>query len=387
MNVRLKKIISTTWIAVNIVAAAALMFAGYGAAVSPDVSAVPAIAFMAFPAFVLLSVVLLVLSLFIKRKYALIQATALILTAGPLLTFCPLNFRGERHLSAVERQRTVKILSYNVYSFFQYDPDILVPLYFPESNQTLDYIMSSDADIVCLQEAMTEYNLNYHYPKEADSLLRLYPYQYVGAHNCAIFSRHPFDTIAIRQPDDPTASFIAAQFEIDGTPLTLYNIHLQSIGLSKDDKKLYEDLSEGKTRRDIGKFGNQMMTKLGDAFRHRARQAHLLRSQIDSIAATRPSSADNIILTGDFNDISGCYAMRVISGSTMHDTYTSVGLGPLVTYHAHRFYFPIDHILYSGSITPLSFSRGNLKTSDHYPINATFLLPPPPTGNMSNQSD
>jgi len=37
-------------------------------------------------------------------------------------------------------------------------------------------------------------------------------------------------------------------------------------------------------------------------------------------------------------------------------------------------YFGIDHILYRGDLHPLSMHRGGLRSSDHYPLIATFYV-------------
>ena len=50
---------------------------------------------------------------------------------------------------------------------------------------------------------------------------------------------------------------------------------------------------------------SKLLTKLATAFKIRAVQAHAARSVIDSIGGP-------FIVAGDFNDIPGCYAMRVI---------------------------------------------------------------------------
>ena len=58
-------------------------------------------------------------------------------------------------------------------------------------------------------------------------------------------------------------------------------------------------------------------------------------------------------------------------GDDLHDAYADAAFGPTITYHENRFYFRIDQILYRGPEI-LSIDRGNCKSSDHYPMIATF---------------
>ena len=57
----------------------------------------------------------------------------------------------------------------------------------------------------------------------------------------------------------------------------------------------------------------------------------------------------------------------------MRDAYTDSAFGPTITYIDSRFYFHIDQILYRGDMRAVGIERGNIKSSDHYPLIATFL--------------
>jgi endonuclease/exonuclease/phosphatase (EEP) superfamily protein YafD len=59
------------------------------------------------------------------------------------------------------------------------------------------------------------------------------------------------------------------------------------------------------------------------------------------------------------------------------DAYRQCGFGPEITYNANKLYFRIDHILYRGDMDAINIRRGKLKSSDHYPLLATFLWIPP----------
>lgn len=145
-------------------------------------------------------------------------------------------------------------------------------------------------------------------------------------------------------------------------------MHLQSIGLNDDDKELFRDLTEGEVegRRKMSRVKHQLLGKLSHAFKERAKQARLLRSQIDSIGI------ENVIVAGDFNDIPGCFALRELCRDDFRNAFTDAGCGPTITYHANRFYFHIDHVVYRGNMKAIGYRRGNCPNSDHYPVTVTF---------------
>ena len=191
----------------------------------------------------------------------------------------------------------------------------------------------------------------------------------MGFDGLLLWSKFPAEAIELRQSGDESASFQCARVDVDGTQLSLYNLHLQSIGLSPDDKQLYTSLTRRPTAHKLENARYDLLSKLSAAMKARARQADLLRAQIDSIGG------QNIIVAGDFNDIEDCHAQRVIEGKDLHSVYTSVGRGPSVTYYANRFYFNIDHVLYGSDIVPLSYSRPMARTSDHYPVIVNLAIP------------
>lgn len=76
---------------------------------------------------------------------------------------------------------------------------------------------------------------------------------------------------------------------------------------------------------------------------------------------------------GDFNDVAGSYAYRTIRSCGLKDAYAQTAFGPTITYNASRFYFHIDQIFYRGNLRAVSIWRGKSRSSDHYPVSATFL--------------
>ena len=80
---------------VNIAAATGMLLAAYGGKIDPETTSVPAILAMTFPAWLILTVTLLIIDLFTRsiKRQAWIPALALVAATGPILDYAPLSFR------------------------------------------------------------------------------------------------------------------------------------------------------------------------------------------------------------------------------------------------------------------------------------------------------
>lgn len=359
---------------VNIAAATGMLLAAYGGKIDPETTSVPAILAMTFPAWLILTVTLLIIDLFTRsiKRQAWIPALALVAATGPILDYAPLNFRFSSTDNKSADSKEFTLMSYNVFELLDMTLDSAARADRHKSdkpNPTIACILESGADILALQECPKIRANRYLNITEgqADSMNTMYPYRhlFMGEN---VYSRYPLTPIDIKQPDSPYAWFSAAVADIEGNPTLIISVHLQSIGLNDDDKELFSDLTEGEVegRRKMSRVKHQLLGKLSHAFKERAKQARLLRSQIDSIGI------ENVIVAGDFNDIPGCFALRELCRDDFRNAFTDAGCGPTITYHANRFYFHIDHVVYRGNMKATGYRRGNCPNSDHYPVTVTF---------------
>ncbi|GFI66697.1 hypothetical protein IMSAG192_00218 [Muribaculaceae bacterium] len=215
------------------------------------------------------------------------------------------------------------------------------------------------------------YNPNYRFKLQMDTINKIYPYSnFIPEGGEIIFSKYPFKIVPTPQPAWHTAHYSAYELDVDGHPLLVVNCHLQSIGLTPDDKALYRELTdkriESPTRSELSKVKNSILSKLAVAFKLRAEQARHIRQFLEE-------HPGNAILVGDFNDVQGNYAYRSICSAGMRDAYADSGFGPTITYIDNRFYFHIDQIFYRGDMRAVDIVRGDIKSSDHYPMTATFV--------------
>lgn len=356
-------LIRSLWTLLNIACGLCTLLAGYGGYINPDKFALAQLANMTFPGWIVLTLILLAVNLFIRKKLAWLSVAVLVACIGPILTISPLNFTS-RSLSTDDESRTFTLLTYNVYNFR--DNQGVNPEW---GNRTLSYILSTDADIVCLQESS---NLNGVGKKaQRDSINSRYPYRlYSNRSGEVLLSKYHATEIDTPQPDWGSGSFCAYDVEVEGHEVTVVNCHLQSIGLTDDDKELYRELTDKElrnpSRSELSKVKNGIVTKLLAAFRIRAQQARYIKEFL----ATHKG---NVILVGDFNDVPGSYAYRTIKSDGLKDAYSECAFGPTVTYNDNRFYFRIDQMLYRGDLEAVRIKRGDLRSSDHYPLFATLL--------------
>lgn len=356
----------------NIIAALLLIVSAYGGTVNPDRTVVPAILAMMFPYILCGCLLLLVIDSFLFRKTTLVMVASLIICLPSILTYSPFNLPNPP-LTKAEKERSFTLLTYNVLHFWDCrgTNDALT------SNTTIDYILSTDADIVNLQEVefIKTWPLWHITPAQIDSLGRRYPYRLIDISNqLTLLSKYPFEEVKLTGDDEYLLSHFALfKMNVDGRRLYLFNVHLKSIGLTPEDKTLYMSLlkdtpkSEKALRKELGKVRRQLLSKLGSAFRLRAAQARFIRNTIDSLGRS------NVIVAGDFNDIPGCYAIRTIRGNDMADAYRENAFGPTITYHLNSFHFRIDHVLYRGDFKAVDIEREPVPSSDHYPLLTTFV--------------
>lgn len=376
----LGKLLKISGYAINIIIALLTLLSAYGGVVNPEKSTIPAIFAMTFPFWLGLILVVLVTDLFLNRWAAIIPGVTILLSMGPILSYCPLNITKSMDSPAPEAD-SFTLLSYNVFGLTDYrnpnfsfytnrdteNTDSTATAEVPD-NPTISYIISQNSDIVCMQEFYLPLNQKNPFISKAqvDTINDMYPYKAYDNINC-ILSKYPLYKIKVRPIDSTTANYTAAVAEIQGHRTLILSVHLESIGLDASDKALYKEITNGEGSRETIKGAkDQLLRKLSRAFRERANQTRLIRSQIDSLGI------QNVIIAGDFNDIQECYAIRELSQDEFRSAYSMAGFGPIVTYYANRFYFHIDHILYRGKLEAVRFRKDNFERSDHYPIQAMF---------------
>lgn len=306
-----------------------------------------------FPAFMFFNFCFLVFWLFFKVRYALIPFVGFLVCYAPIRQYWPVN------LGEDAPEGSIKVLSYNV---LQYAGQ---PGEGDNVNPIVRYIQWQDADIVCLQEATPSGAI----AAQIDTVLRpIYAYCDTTPHSAAgdclaLFSKYPIlSKERIRYESQGNLS-VAYQLKIGQDTVLLVNNHLETTGLTLEERRQFRNMMKGNLEEDtIKQTSKLMIVKLAEATKKRAPEARAVAKYVAD------HQGESVILCGDFNDGPISYAHRVIAKG-LTDCYVATGNGPGISYHKSGFYVRIDNILCSKDWKPYECRVDNkISVSDHYPI-------------------
>lgn len=213
----------------------------------------------------------------------------------------------------------------------------------------------------------------------AGEVIKRYPYRSAGPRDLVILSKQPYtvmpDTTLINNQlidgDNKHFHYYGKVFDlkVKGHDLRIVNLHMQSIGLTSDDKQLYNDIAtlnrKVNTKSELRDVKHSLYDKLSVAFSRRAGEAEAVRRIVDA-------SGRNVIVCGDFNDTPGSYSYLTVKGDDMRDSYVDCARWPVNTFNSSRLYFKIDHMLYRGGMRAIKAMSPRVGASDHYPLVTTF---------------
>lgn len=302
--------------------------------------------------------------LFKKWKLALVSLVSLVLCHNPITTFFPLNLFPEK-----PPKNSLKILTYNVEGFINENKieDARHPI--------LDYIVETDADIVCLQEYLvSKTGQSIRSQRDVNRILNKYPYHSSTAleasgkyhiYGLACFSKYPIEKtqeIVFNSSFNGAAVYI---INVNGKRLAVANVHLESNSITAEDKKLYGDFFQNSDQVNLEDVTTNIRTRLGKAYRMRTEQVHKVKNELSKL------NVDGTIICGDFNDTPISYVYAQMKKG-LNDAFASTGFGPGITYNEDFFLFRIDNIMHSPNLKSYQAKVDEVKYSDHYPL-TTFL--------------
>lgn len=306
-----------------------------------------------FPVFLLINLGFLAFWLIFKHRFVLIPFIGLLVCYVPVRKYTPLN------LSSDPPEGAIKVLSYNTwnYAHSEIGADGVNPI--------VQYIQTQDADIVCLQEA----NGSAAVYDQMDSLLfPIYAYRDTilhpkGGNVLALFSKFPIISRE-RIPYESDGNFsVAYLLRMGREKVLLINNHLETTGLTLEERAQFKQLIKGKLETDTAEETSKLLVvKLAESTAKRAPQAEAVERYI------RQHKGMSTILCGDFNDGPISYAHRTIANE-LNDCYVASGNGPGISYHHAGFFVRIDNIMCSDDWKPYGCKiDSKIADSDHYPI-------------------
>ena len=378
ISLRLVKVIAIIF---TVIVAVALVYSAFGGRTDPKENALGSIAVLAYPFLLGLAVFLGLMWVVVRRwLHSIVVWVAILLTWPTFSVVCPFNIK-EHKYTAQEDSTKFKVLTFNVENFHvKYSGDDKKDM--EDASQTIRYILDQDADVVLLQEASlsTDFNNLKVSPKLMKELKTKYPYRDHGYHDQVIWSKHPYEPVVddsikngFASPDDPVSNyhFAARAFDvlIPGHSVRFFNLHLQSLSLSHEDRQFYENITNLKAKtetKDLKQSSKSIYSKLKTAFVKHTEEAKIIRQVIDL-------SDENVIVCGDFNDVPASYAYRMILGNDLADAWVKCGFAPTTTFNSNHLFFKIDHMMYRGDMQAVEIHRDKAGCSDHYPLVTTFV--------------
>jgi endonuclease/exonuclease/phosphatase family metal-dependent hydrolase len=365
---RLKKIFTLKNIlkGITILVSLSLLLSYLSPFVRPDSWEIIPLFGLAYPVIIICHLLITIVWIFINKKWAL-GLGVLILLGGNL------HFRtftiggGDDPKGATE----VKIMSYNVHLFDLYNPD-------PKQAQInkdkiIHYVDQEDPDIVCFQEF-------YHQDRPSDfitkdTLVQLLEtrdyherYSQLRAirRNFGISILSKYEIIEkgdiVLGDNQPTFNYcIYADIVTPDDTIRVYNIHLQSIRLQKDDYAVFE----GKTKKEKSSGFFAVLGKVKKAFPVRADQTDKLVNHINN-------SPHPVVVCGDFNDTPMSYTYNQFN-SILTDSFRNSSFGIGKTYAGKIPAGRIDYIFHSDKLGSNNFVIQEKNLSDHYAISCSIF--------------
>ena len=336
---------------INLFAIAGLLGAYSASYVNPNVFILPSLLGLAYP--LLLISNLLILFYWIARWKKMAWIELLVILIGiPIF----MSYFGTAQPKKKQQQGKLSILSYNVRYFDHYN----------WSNQKntkthlLNYLKNFSGQIICLQESHLKNNTDQK--QSISKTLKTYRYQYI--HNgMSILSQYPMlHKGAFSFKKSSSGNCIYCDLLISQDTFRLYNIHLESFKLGKEERKFMKEISQGLKNNELPKGIKRLTSRLMIGNKSRALQAEEIKNHI--LQSPYP-----VIVCGDFNDTPLSYTYQKIKQG-LKDSFIEKGRGLGQTYIGEFPSFRIDYILHSPQIETMDYQKDGVCFSDHYPIKA-----------------
>lgn len=334
-------------------------------------STLPLLPLVGLAYWIIISVVIftLILWTFMRSRWALIVLAFLII--GGKLHFRTFSFGSDE----INKNNTeLQVMSYNVRLFDLYN--VIQSNSYKTRDKIFNYLKERDADVICFQEFYQQ-----DYPSKfvtRDTLKKMlsivdiherYAHKMSGRQNfgIAVMSKYPIiekGNVAFPSHHSSANYCIYTDIVKNKDTFRIYNVHLQSIKLQKDDYALFDEKNTSSAEQSSNVF--RLIQKINRAYPVRAEQAEIIMKHIEN--APHP-----VVVCGDFNDtpLSYCYNQF---NARLVDAFRNTSKGIGATYAGKIPVGRIDYIFHSNRIGSKDFVIQKDELSDHYAIDCTLFM-------------
>ncbi len=271
----------------------------------------------------------------------------------------------------------IKVMTYNVRNFDLYNWTGNIE----SRNKMLGLIKMANPDIICFQEFYTQDDDKFNNLKALEELgfthqhfektLTVKEKNHFGL---AIVSKYPIAKGGKINLSSTSNKIVAyADVDLKGQKTRIFNAHLQSIHLGKQDLQYVKSLGDGKKDEEVSKDHvrslKSIVKKLRDGYIKRGKQADILAAHI-------AESPYPVIVCGDFNDTPASYVYHTIS-KDLQDTFLAAAFGLGVTYAGPIPALRIDYVLGGDAFNVHDFDIFKAVYSDHYPVQTVLSFKAP----------
>ena len=181
----------------------------------------------------------------------------------------------------------------------------------------------------------------------------------------AIYSKYKILSRVKLKFNDSYNTSIYSDIKVENDTVRIFNNHLQSVRLSRENNQFLDSLMLKPENRLDG-FKN-ISYRLKEAFVKRVDQTTEIQSIVEQ--TNYP-----IVICGDFNDPPNSYTYHELRKG-MSDAFVESGIGNGVSFTGRKpFAFRIDYILHNSSFISKNFKTHKVDYSDHYPISTELYL-------------
>lgn len=362
----MKSILNYILLALNILSVIAVLLSLLGSVLSPVQFSLPIYFTLGFPVIILVNIVFVILWAIVRRWYFLISLIALLLAYNQISIIFPIHFGSK---AVVSSSKSLVIVSYNTMMngrLLKHLPN--------QPNGAIEYLLSTNADIICIQEYYVKTDEKYLTPNDIDTLFKSYPYKYIkfdcdnydSITGLATFSKYPIIKNERIKYESIFNASIYSDIVIDKDTIRVFNNHLESNRFMGSDLHVVNEITND--------FDSEKLTNTTGYFLRKLKVAYPVRAvQADIIHDVISSTPYKVIVCGDFNDVPVSYSYTKVKGD-LNDAYVNSGTGFGWSFNSSIYKLRLDYIFYDNNFEVQDFQIGRNKSSDHFPIKCVLNM-------------